>query len=158
MGRGTHASGTYSVASGRLSKAEGDFSTAMGFNTTAQSYGEVVVGQYNQLSHSRFADSPSVKAWSRHDAAFRVGVGTSADDRKDALTVFKDGRVCTAQGMVSRCGEEQFAAEARRAREAALPGEVDELKGKVAAIMGKGTQASGSHAVASGEGSAWQSQ
>ena len=84
----------------------------------------------------------------------RVGVGTSADDRKDAFTVFKDGRVCTADGMVSRCGEEQFAAEARRAREAALPGEVDALQKKVAALTGKETEASGMHAVASGEGSA----
>ena len=156
MGRGTHASGAYAIASGRLSKAEGDFSTAMGYDTTAQSHGEVVLGQYNELfSPSKSQDSPSVKGWSKHDAAFRVGVGTGEADRKDALTVYKDGRVCTADGKVSKCGEEDgLEAQARREREAALPGQVDELQTNMAELKGRDTQTAGSHAVASGEGSA----
>ena len=103
----------------------------------------------------QWEDAPSAKRWSKHDAAFRVGVGTGVDDRKDALTVFKDGRVCTADGMVSRCGEEDgMEALHRREREAALPGEVDELQKKMAGLEGKDTDAAGNHSVASGEGSA----
>ena len=108
----------------------------------------------SELAETRYEDTPAAKAWNKHDAVLRVGIGSSEVDRKDALTVFKDGRVCTAEGMVSRCGEEQFEAETRREREAALPGEVDALQSKVAALMGSDTKATGSHAVASGKGSA----
>ena len=153
MGRGTNASGASSVASGRLSKAEGEMSTAMGHHTTAQSYAEVVLGQFNRLSDSTYADSPSRKAWSEHDAVLRVGIGTSWDARRDAFTVYKDGRVCTADGLVSRCGDEDHvAAGGRREKEEALPGIVDELKEKVASLMGKETKARDKYAVASGHG------
>lgn len=70
-----------------------------------------------------------------------MGVGTSTADRKDALTVFKDGRVCTADGMVSRCGDEDgVAAEAVRAKEAATDGIVEELRTEMAALQAEVTQ------------------
>ena len=64
----------------------------------------------------------------------RVGVGTSEADRKDALTVFKDGRVCTADGMVSRCGDTNEGREALRAKEAAKDAVVEELRTEVEAL------------------------
>ena len=134
MGKGTQASGSHAVASGEGSAAEGALSSAMGYHTTAQSFAEVVLGRYNQLSQSRFDDSPSPHAWTKHDAVLRVGVGTSEADRKDALTVFKDGRVCTADGMVSRCGDTNEGREALRAKEAAKDAVVEELRTEVEAL------------------------
>jgi hypothetical protein len=48
----------------------------------------------------------SPHAWSKHDAVLRVGVGASDLERKDAFAVLKDGRVCTADGTIGKCGEE----------------------------------------------------
>jgi len=73
---------------GRETTASGDYSTAMGRETTAASYAEVVLGQFNEVDNNA-----SQTLWSADDAILRVGVGTASDQRKDALTVYKDGRV-----------------------------------------------------------------
>ena len=93
----------------------------MGFQTTAESYAEVVFGRYNALAdNSRFDDSPSPHAWSKHDAVLRVGVGSSTLERRDAFAVLKDGRVCTADGTVGKCGEEDGPAAKSRERKELL--------------------------------------
>ena len=140
MGKETQVSGSHAVASGEGSAADGALSSAMGYYTTAQSYAEVVLGRYNQLSQSRFDDSPSPHAWTKHDAVLRVGVGTSEADRKDALTVFKDGRVCTADGTVSRCGDTNEGREDLRAKEAAKDAVVEELRTEVVNLKAELTQ------------------
>ena len=85
--------------------------------------------------NSRFDDSPSPSAWSTHDALFRVGIGKSEDDRQDAFTVYKDGRVCTADGTVSKCGDEdEVAAAARRKKEESQRQAIEELQAEVKAL------------------------
>ena len=80
---------------GRYTTASGSHSTAMGRYTTAESFAETVVGQYNALG-----GSPSYESWVATDAAFRVGIGTADNDRKDALTVYKNGTVVISGDLV----------------------------------------------------------
>ena len=85
--------------------------------------------------NSCFDDSPSPHAWSKHDAVMRVGVGTSDLDRKDAFAVLKDGRVCTADGTVSKCGEEDGpAAKSRERKELVQADTIRELRAEVKAL------------------------
>jgi len=75
---------------GGSTTASGIYSVAMGKETTAESFAEVAIGQYNELSPNASADS-----WRGSDALFRVGNGTgpSAEKRHDAFRVMKDGSV-----------------------------------------------------------------
>ena len=94
--------------------------------------------------NSRFDDSPSPHAWSKHDAVLRVGIGTSEYERRDAFTVFKDGRVCTADGTVSRCGDEDGpAAASRHRREEVQADVIEELKTQVTTLRDQLTSVSG---------------
>ena len=70
---------------------------------------QVVIGQFNELDPNAFKGDPVrleggevegngtmvtvPPAWQASNAVFRVGVGTGESDRKDALTVYKDGTV-----------------------------------------------------------------
>ena len=143
MGRNTVAEGTYSLASGLNTQAQGSLSFAAGHETTAQSYAEVVLGRFNALADdSRFKDSPSPHAWSKHDALLRVGVGTSELDRKDAFAVLKDGRVCTADGTIGKCGEEDGpAAKSRERRELVQAETIRDLRAEVKALTRQGAKA-----------------
>lgn len=86
--------------------------------------------------NSRFDDSPSPHAWSKHDAVLRVGIGVSELERKDAFAVFKDGRVCTADGTVSMCGEEDGPAmETRHRKEEVQDGMIQDLKTQVSTLQ-----------------------
>ena len=55
-------------------------------DTASQSYAEVVLGRYNELS-----PIPHAQAWNAADAIFRVGAGSSQTARSDALRVMKSG-------------------------------------------------------------------
>ena len=80
---------------GRYTTASGSHSTAMGHYTTAESFAETVVGQSNALG-----GSPSTTSWVAADAAFRVGIGTGDLNRKDALTVYKNGTVVISGDLI----------------------------------------------------------
>ena len=70
---------------------------------------QVVIGQFNELHPNVFKGDPVrleggevevngtmvtvPPAWQASNAVFRVGVGTGESDRKDALTVYKNGTV-----------------------------------------------------------------
>ena len=70
---------------------------------------QVVIGQFNELHPNAFKGDPVrleggevevngtmvtvPPAWQASNAVFRVGVGTGESDRKDAVTVYKDGTV-----------------------------------------------------------------
>ena len=69
----------------------GDYSLATGLGTKAESLSEFVIGQYNALDSSADPDD-----FVDTDAVFRVGIGKDnypEPDRKDALTVYKNGTV-----------------------------------------------------------------
>lgn len=131
MGFGTTASGDHATAMGWDTVASGYSSTAMGFSTVAESWGETVVGRYNARSASSVP-----YFWATSDAAFRVGIGSSEANRKDAFTVFKNGTVVingdlAISGSVSRSGSTRrlFASDGGAAKE-----KVASLEQKIATL------------------------
>ena len=111
---------------GSMTTASGGKSTAMGYKTKAESMAETVVGQYNALGTSRDT------SWATTDAAFRVGIGTSENDRKDALTVYKDGTVAisgdlrVSGSISSNQGRRLAALEASAEKQQQLKAEIKE--------------------------------
>ena len=113
---------------GHYTTASGYLSTAMCYYTTAESFAETVVGQYNALG-----GSPSYDSWVATDAAFRVGIGTADNDRKDALTVYKNGTVVISGDLVvagstvsSNPGRRLAALEASAEKQQQLKAEIKE--------------------------------
>ena len=75
-----------------------------------------MIGRFNELTTSKKGH----KKWNDKDAVFRVGIGESADKRKDAFRVMKNGDVVvngtltvtgvvTATGGVKEGGKRQLA-------------------------------------------------
>lgn len=61
-----------------------------------------------------------------------MGVGTGDLDRRDAFAVLKDGRVCTADGTISKCGEEDGpAAKSREHKELLQAQTIRDLRAEV---------------------------
>ena len=71
---------------GNATTASGKYSTAMGFHTTAQSLASLVVGQYNVVSGDPLS-------WVKTDPLFVIGNGTDDTNRRNAMTVLKNGSV-----------------------------------------------------------------
>jgi hypothetical protein len=88
---GNNISGTSSNI-GKDTVAIGDNSHASGIGTQANTFGECVVGTYNQLFPNRNGHK-NVSELYDVDNAFVVGVGKSQNERKNGLTVKKDGKV-----------------------------------------------------------------
>lgn len=87
LNQSTTAAGGSALATGKLTSAGGDASVSMGVSTQAQAYASVVLGSYNQLlgqSHNQ---------WISSDPLFVIGNGTAWNNRRNAVTVLKDGRV-----------------------------------------------------------------
>jgi hypothetical protein len=100
MGRDTQASGNYSVATGYFTEAAGIYSTAMGFNTTANGNAATALGNDTRAdAFSSFAigrynlGGGNSSTWSPGEPVFEIGIGSSAGNRANALTVYKDGYV-----------------------------------------------------------------
>jgi hypothetical protein len=86
MGYFSTASGYYSIAMGRSSLASGVNSTAIGDGATASSLTSVAVGSYN-------IGGGNPSTWVATDPIFEIGIGTSGSDKRNALTVLKNGNV-----------------------------------------------------------------
>ena len=84
-GWNSKAMGNFSTAVGRNVEAHGTYSGAAGYYTKAESFGETVLGAYNNLD-----TSPSGDVWVNLDTLFRVGNG-DAGSRSDAVRVNKVG-------------------------------------------------------------------
>jgi hypothetical protein len=82
----TNANKEYSTAWGGSTTANGNYSTAWGNHTHAESHLETVLGQYDT---DYTPNSTSV--WNDNDRLFVIGSGTSSSNRKNALTVLKNG-------------------------------------------------------------------
>ena len=90
MGLGTIASGDTTTAMGYYTTASGAYSTAIGNNTTAPSYVETVFGKYNTdytLSNN------GEFSWQASDRLFVIGNGQDVNNKHNALTIYKDGRI-----------------------------------------------------------------
>ena len=86
MGAGTTASGNSSTAIGYNTTASGFISTAMGFETKAESSHSVAIGKYN-------VGGGNATSWVSGNPLFEIGIGADADNKANAVTVLKDGKV-----------------------------------------------------------------
>ena len=77
----TIVNGTYNVATGTLS-------TVMGSRNNAISWGETVIGRFNDYNISGNPDE-----WISTDHLFVIGNGTADDNRSNAMVVLKNGNV-----------------------------------------------------------------
>jgi hypothetical protein len=86
MGTAAAANNQNSVAIGYEAKSNGMYSVAIGNNVTANSYGEFALGQY--------ADEVpgTANTWNESEQLFTIGNGVNADNRSNALTIYKNGK------------------------------------------------------------------
>ncbi len=87
-GRSTLASGYTATALGFSNTASGNYSTALNYYTSAPSFAETVIGQYN----TTYTPDEST-LWDTDDRLFVIGNGTSTSNRKNAMTVLKNGKI-----------------------------------------------------------------
>jgi hypothetical protein len=85
MGYQTTAVGDYSTSMGEGTEANGYASTTMGIGTITNNSAHTAIGKYNDPVVSGFFLPLS-------DPVFTVGNGTSASDRKNAMTILKTGK------------------------------------------------------------------
>ena len=90
-GAGNTAFGENSFVGGSGSSALGNNSVAFGQSNVANSFTEVVLGNYATIGTLSNVNSNS--QFFSTDRALAIGIGTSTTTRKNALEVFKDGRV-----------------------------------------------------------------
>src|SRR5690625_5052435 len=86
LNQSTTAGGGSALATGKNTLAGGDASVTMGISTQAQSFASVVLGSYNELlggTHDR---------WISSDPLFVIGNGSAWNNRRNAVTVLKNGR------------------------------------------------------------------
>jgi hypothetical protein len=76
-----------SVVGGQYVTASGRYSVAGGINNTAQSYAETVVGAY------AITGTGNATSFVQSDQLFVAGNGTSSSDRRNALTLLKNGNM-----------------------------------------------------------------
>jgi hypothetical protein len=85
---GATASGSLSTAMGNSATAAGTASTAIGLVTDAKAYGSISMGMYNDA-----ADNPNGTSPQPADRIFQLGNGTGINDRRNALTVLRNGNL-----------------------------------------------------------------
>lgn len=86
LGYNTDAEENYSLATGYFSEAQAIYSTAMGHSTQAKAYACMALGRFN-----RGIGNPTT--WVATDPILEVGIGSSDNDRVNAMLIRKDGRV-----------------------------------------------------------------
>ena len=89
MGFHTVASGFHSSTMGDGTNARGDNSTSIGYTTLARANSAFTMGMLNDTSD--ISTSPSTV--SSIDRIFQIGNGTSSVNRKNAMTVLRNGNV-----------------------------------------------------------------
>src|SRR5690554_6892172 len=87
LGYITESSGNYSTASGNRTEARGNNAVAFDENTIAHTRSELVIGRFNEIQ------SGNKTEWNPLNPLFQVGIGDSETNRKNALTIRKDGWV-----------------------------------------------------------------
>jgi len=88
---------------GNNATAAGNDSAAIGIVITANSYGELVIGQYNLGSVSTIGSTYNKTTWVSTDPLLELGNGTgnTLGTASNALTIYKNGNA-TFQGSI-RC-------------------------------------------------------
>ncbi|MQP25665.1 hypothetical protein GFJ94_11385 [Flavobacterium sp. LMO8] len=88
LGNTNQSTGRNSFTAGSNSLASGDNSAAIGRQLFARSFSEIAFGSFN----TDYVPN-SLTAFNASDRIFSIGYGDGAVNRKDAIEVFKDGRV-----------------------------------------------------------------
>ena len=96
IGTSTIAKGSGAVAMGGTTTASGSGSTSIGLNTIAKPYVSLVIGQYNDTTLCYSQTEMNVL-----DPILIIGNGLSTDQRSNALTVYKDGRLALGNIVAS---------------------------------------------------------
>jgi len=78
--------GRCSMAAGFNTKANGYYSTAMGLRTKAESMMSMAIGRYN-------VGGGNALSWVPTDPVFEIGIGETASNPANAVTVLKNGNV-----------------------------------------------------------------
>lgn len=78
------ASGYAAIGTGYNTAAIGRYSFSMGASTKAEAQSSVAMGQFN-------IGGGNGSSWIETDPVFEIGIGTSDEERKNALTVLKNG-------------------------------------------------------------------
>jgi hypothetical protein len=86
LGYHSISSGYQSLATGNYTSAVGDWSTTMGYSTQAASQGCLALGRWN-------VGTGNPTAWVSTDSVLEVGNGSSASNRSNALTLYKNGNM-----------------------------------------------------------------
>jgi len=85
----TTASGSRSTAFGHYTTASGSYSTAFGYYTKANTYAMLAFGRFNDTTKNH--GTSSYYNWYDDDPIFVIGNGTADINRKNALTILKNG-------------------------------------------------------------------
>ncbi len=93
MGWYTEADGDYSTAAGAYTSANGAISTALGSRTTADAFSSLALGRFNE-------GGGNPTQWISADPLFEIGIGSGENNRKNAITVLKDGRMGIATSYI----------------------------------------------------------
>lgn len=91
----------YALASGQRSTASGRWSVAMGRENTAPSQSEMVVGSFATNYTPAAMPNPNVD-YNANDRIFTIGIGTTPTNRRNAMTVLKNGRIGIGTDTPSR--------------------------------------------------------
>ncbi len=89
MGYTTTASNYYATAMGAFTRASGYCATAMGAGTLARAFSALAIGAYNDTLDVFSTGSGQ----SPIDRLFQIGNGNSMSDRKNAITVLRNGNI-----------------------------------------------------------------
>lgn len=96
VGSSNQLNGSSLATVGTLNIVDASNTVALGKELTAKSYASVVIGQHNEVLPEE-ANSQSRWTWETEDPVFVIGVGNGVsgdpDEKKNALVVYKDGRV-----------------------------------------------------------------
>jgi len=82
----TSAYGMFSYALGKFAVANGNYATAIGYRVKSDSYQGYAIGRWNVGGGDAYT-------WRDADPLFEIGNGSSANSRKNALTVYKNGDI-----------------------------------------------------------------
>ncbi|KMQ62719.1 hypothetical protein ACM40_10695 [Chryseobacterium sp. BLS98] len=78
----------YATSIGTRNTSKGHVSTTIGSDLMANSFSEIVLGRWNEI-----ASTSNPSNWIGTDPILQVGIGTSDTAKKNALTIYKDGKV-----------------------------------------------------------------
>lgn len=96
-GRENVAAGKFSTVWGSKNNTNGLYATAWGYYVNAPSYLSTAFGKYNigsvSISDDGNDSNDGDKVWKKLDSLIEIGIGVDDQNRANALTLLKDGRI-----------------------------------------------------------------